>query len=511
MKYLDGPLHVIVGRGAGLLIILSAFLFSYCVRFPYLNRPLGGQHEWITAHALIAIENLSYYPVSTHLFRLISTYPTSTNYHVTDWVIVRLMSPEGIGFYTTYPPFAAILPHIVFSVFRIDVNIYSIQVFNIIVHFFATVFLFLTIYQVAPARKFFSSLMGSLIYAFSSSTLWFFSSTYSWDTLWYQLLVIDLFFIIQAVNKPKNRAYPLAAGAVTALLVYTELQGLLFVSITVALLVLLNHNRGKMLSLLLLVSSSISLFFYILQNSLITGFSTYAQMMYYKIFVQYSTMNSETASVIDQALAIENYSLLLFPSLLLLLVLLIIAFISRRSLRIFNRQQTMLLLIPILIFAFHALILFPDIIIHEFASLVLINGIAYAAGFGVSSISLQNNHMKIAFYLLSIISMIIFISKSLHDYKIYAGPDPYTYYQDFSNEINLHLNPDQVLFFITDNLIHPQVTYFTKRNFAVVNSAEEAIDILYKIGMSRGKVFWLDKGGQITKTQDISIVLELNQ
>jgi hypothetical protein len=252
-------------------IVFILFSASYLLRKPHLNSYLGEQHEWITAHSLIALENLKNYPSKKHLFRLISTYPKSVNYHITDWVIVRIMDKEGVGYYTSYPPFAIILPHLVFSLLKIQANVVNIQSFNMFMHFIGSIFVFLTVYHLSLKKKLFASTFATSVYIFNTASLWFYSATYSWDILWYQLLTINLFIMSRLLTDEKNKKLHCLFVIMTALLVYTELQSLFFISSAILLLFIFKHPKKIKFLKILTLSSILPLTIYVIQNSLISG------------------------------------------------------------------------------------------------------------------------------------------------------------------------------------------------------------------------------------------------
>lgn len=489
-----------------LAIIIVFFLFSasYLLRKPYLNSFLEEQHEWITAHSLIALENLKNYPAHKHLFRLISTYPNQVNYHITDWVIVRIMDKEGVGYYTSYPPFAIILPHLIFSLLKIKINVENIQNFNMFVHFLGSIFIFLSVYHLSIKKKFFSSTLATVAYIFNTASLWFYSATYSWDILWYQLLVINLFIMSRLLTTKKNKKLYYLFVILTMLLVYTELQSLFFIFSVVLLLFVFNHPQKFKFLKILTLSSIPPLLIYIIQNSLISGPKKFLSTIFMK-FSQYSSLNLQFLNVQEQTIYLNRYKLLLIPIVVLFLIVLFLNILSKKKKinKIFNNQQIIIFLIPLLIFLIHTILMFPDVIVHEFASLTIAISLSYGIGFLISNLNYKKTLKKIFVNSLIVLSASIFIYFSLINFKIYAGEGTNSYRYDLSQEIIQNLNEDEVLFFASQDIVHPQITYFTKRNFTMVNSSSEARLILEKLGLKKGKIFTLNEWGNIVDIEKV--------
>jgi hypothetical protein len=144
----------------------------------------------------------------------------------------------------------------------------------------------------------------------------------------------------------------------------------------------------------------------------------------------------------------------------------------------------------------------PDIVTHEFSSLKFIILIACLAAFFISNTHITSTKMDIALRLIVTIGLLFFINESTKTYyRIYSPPQDQ--YYNLAMEVKHTLANDEVLFFISENVIPPQVTYYTKRNFFTVKNNVEALGLLDKIGMQRGKVYTVNSKRKITSIETI--------
>jgi hypothetical protein len=225
-------------------------------------------------------------------------------------------------------------------------------------------------------------------------------------------------------------------------------------------------------------------------------------------FSQYSSFNFQFLKIQEQTTYLNRYKLLIIPIVLLFLIILLlnILFKKKKINKIFNNKQVIIFLIPLLIFLTHAIFMFPDVMIHEFASLAIVISLSYGIGFLIDNLNYKKTSKKIFGNLLTILSVLVFVYFSLVNFKIYAGKEADTYRYDLSQEIIKNLSDDEVLFFISKSIIHPQVTYFTKRNFAMVKDNSEAKLILKELNLKKGKIFKLNEWGNIADIE--KVVLE---
>jgi len=491
----------------GLVIVFLLFSYSVPLRLPLLGRSLGDNHEWILAQSLISLENLNNYPLSSHLFRLVITYPKTENFHVTQWTIMRQIDNKGIGYYTTYPPFAVIWAYIITKLFSLEVSVLNLQIINLVMHGISTLFLYLTVFALTTKKRVLSALTGSAIYIFATPNLWFYSATYSWDTVWHYFSIVNLYILsrILAISNESKKIPGLVIvfGIINAAIIYTEFQGLFFAFSILIALYTFHPKYKKPLTISIFISSAIALGVALTQTSLINGFGKYSQIMMTKFFVEYGSFgNTWITWSLSKLWGV--YDDLVIPSLQFLVCSFLVILFSKQSFRLLTRNQTFIIIIITLTSLLHYSLMIPDLVIHEFSSLKFIILISFLTAFFISNIHITSLKMNLALGLITIIGLYSFITKSITTYERLYG-EVQDKYQNLATEINTTLANGEVLFFISENVIPPQVTYYTKRNFFTVKNSNEAIDLLDKIGQQKGKVYSVDKKRKITSIETIQV------
>jgi hypothetical protein len=479
-------------KNFGLIIILILFIFSVYIRFPYLNRPLGDRHEWITAHSLITIENYFNYPVSTHLFRLINTYPLPANYNITDWNITRLVDQNGIGYYTTYPPFSTIFAYSIFTLLGVHPNVLSIQILNLSLHGITSIFVFLTIYHAARFRKVIAALFATTLYIFTSINLWFFSATYSWDILWHYLAILNIYVVTLLIYqkfKPANlKKYLLLIAIINSLTIYTELQGLFFALALFLVYYWLKLPQLRYFSRLMIISTITPIILLLIQYGTINSPRTFLEIMIRKFFIEYGTFGLMSDLWFYFWV---NYQILLTPILSLLTYSLVFLWLCNRD-KYFSKSQIAIVLLMAIPTILHFLTMFPDVVKHEFAGLKLVVTLIMFIGFTVSNLELRAHKWNYPLTLLAAISLWLYVSQSIVDFRWFAGDKPYLAYSNLANHVSQTLQKDEALLFITNRVISPQVSYYLKRNYATFTTYQAALAFIEARQLTKSRLVEVD-------------------
>ena len=216
-----------------------------------MNRRLGDDHEWLTAQSLIALENLRSQGALKHRFRILQTYPEETNRFVWD-ATTRLLSPDGKGYYITFPPFSIIFAYSIFEFLQLEISVLNLQLLNILLHFIAALFVYMLLYDILPRNnRVIPSVVGSATFILMAPNLWFFSNTYSWDIIWHYFWIVGLFIFqktiksIESDSRENLNVYMGALALINFLTIYSEYQGLFF-SLSILIFSAVRFKRSKL-------------------------------------------------------------------------------------------------------------------------------------------------------------------------------------------------------------------------------------------------------------------------
>ena len=495
----------------GMTLVLLLFVLSLYLRLSYLNRPLGDRHEWVTAHALITIENFKNYPVKQHLFRLISTYPVEGNFFATQPSIIRILDNNGVGYYTTYPPFSSIFAYVFFRIANMEINILNIRILNIILHGVATVFVFLTVYQLSFKRKLIASLASSVFYIFTASHLWFYGFTYSWDIFFYYLVVFNLYIltlILEKNEKDKSANKLIFLFAIfNGLTIYTEFQGIFLAVSVVVLLHIFKSKFKKILTKVIVISSLIPVLITVAQYGTISGLKDYFSVMFYKFFVTYGSFGSNPKIIEDLGNSWDLYKTLLSPSMILIILFLVLYLFLGFKKKLFSKNQLLLIFILLFVIIQHCFFLFSDVAAHEFSSLKLTLLMTYLIGFIIGNISFgANSSLKIKEYFLIVLvflAMFQYTRKSIDIFKWFAGESSNFRYLHLADEVNKTLAKDELLFF--NITVPPQFSFYSKRNYFEFRDLNQAKIQIRNTNLKKGKFFKLNENMEIIGITEIDL------
>ncbi|GIV42988.1 MAG: hypothetical protein KatS3mg035_0111 [Bacteroidia bacterium] len=178
------------------LSLLLVFLISILVRLPYLNRPLSGNYQWLTAHTLITYDIWNQEGIVYHHFLPVYTYPDSVNHHIP---IGDLGSVEKNGrlYYVSYPAFGFIFPYIFTLGWAYEPIV--LKLFNILLHFVSAIFLWqILIFFFSRAASF----LAVVYFLLQPNLLWFHGNSYFLDVLSMDLLILQLYCTLRYLHKP---------------------------------------------------------------------------------------------------------------------------------------------------------------------------------------------------------------------------------------------------------------------------------------------------------------------
>ena len=267
-----------------IIIIFLLFIIVVLIRTPFLDRPLGYHHEWLTAITLRIQQIWHEEGALKYGFNPILTYGNKADKHIDNthtWAPIS--DKAGNYYYISYGPFGLILPYLIFKASGIYPNILNIQIFNIILHFIGGIFVYLIILKLTrkdEQKKInIPALIGFFVYSFSPIALWFYSNVYSSEMLVATLFVISIYiFLIKIINLTKKNdfIYTVLLGILIFLMIYTEWLGIFLASFILLYYFLNFKKRGcRSAFFVILFFSVLSLILIVYQYSQIDGFDSF--------------------------------------------------------------------------------------------------------------------------------------------------------------------------------------------------------------------------------------------
>jgi len=497
----------------GFVLISFLYILSLVVRLPRLGLPLSDHHEYVTAHTLIALENLDSYGPK-YWFHNIQTYPGKANRFI-PWATTRSFDKNGIGYYTSYPPLALILLFFVFKILSLDFSVLNLQTFNIFLHLMSAWFVYKVVYSfLAEDHKLISAVGAATLHLFLFPNLWFYSTTYSWDTLWYYILVIEIYLFLKLIgntNNHKNKQNIFFLGIGVFLGTFTEYQNIFF-SLVILLWSFLHrktHPHSFQIAITTAFAAGLALLINTIQMASINGLIDYFSSLVNRFIYVYGTFGQGCLSCSLRKIFSTSYDYFAYvwP---LIIVFLISAIINPPTTKKLLKETatkwaTLCIIIPYLL---HVVFMATDVAEHEFDNLKLSLLISFLGGLLPS---FKGPKTKTKRYLFGpfyglVLASVVFLS--CYKYAAFF-PEPDSMetlkYYSLGTEMGVLLKKDEVGFAITECPIYPQTVYYIKRNILKIESEEKAKDWLKTIKINNGKVFRINKECLIDEVFNINI------
>lgn len=493
----------------GVLIVVVMFLLSVALRLQFLNSHLSDAHENSLAHMLVVLENYQSYPLREHMFRLVGTYPGEINKGVFQYSTMREMDSEGVGYYVSYPPFSAIFAWIIHSLLSLEPSILSLQILNLTLHGISSLLLFLTTYNLArKGNKQIAGLVAAAIYIFSSGSLWFLSTIYSWDTFWiYPLILLSYLLSIVMKAKKARLVHFLLLGFVLCVLILSELQGLFAAMGVICGALYFKPRLWKELAWTIICSTLIALVIFGLHTSLTMSPSEFIELIRTKLLYEYGTFGPTDTKILlfswEQAQMIGS---LIIPSIVLLIGTKLL--LGANNLLLGKPQLLILMTLAAPPFI-HTIFMLPDAVSHEFSVVPMILAVAVLVGMSINNRNnIPSKEKRESKIILLMCPLFIIVSAAIY-YKTYSyavgETDEDRRYYELAKTVKNNLKEDEVLFFINDYLVPPMFTYYAKRNHVEVKSAKEAAEQLIMLKKEKGKIFVLRGNSYLDSVYEISI------
>ncbi|MCU0292892.1 MAG: hypothetical protein MUF10_13020 [Thermoanaerobaculaceae bacterium] len=506
-------------RGIPSLVALAVLLaVSVAVRVPGLGRPLGEAHDWITAQSLIALEILDAEGLVAHRFAIPQTFPGDANRYVRN-AGIRLLDPQGRGYYTSFPPLSIIVPHLVFRLTGSSPTLVGLRVFSLVLHCIAAVFVFVLLRMVGRDRpgSDLAALAGAAVVLFLAPNLWYLCSTYSWDTFWHFLwapwLVVAL-ALLGSEQEPRPGRLALL-GALTFALVYSELIGALCAATLAALLLARGPRRHRRTLGVLAAAVAAPLALTLVQYALLAGVGALRDTLVYAFQERSFLMASpksrpqmvELGSASPVVLIARTYLRWFGPLLALLAVGAGLVAVTRRQAGTAgNRERrgewelVVLTAVPILL---HHAVLLQWTARHAYSvvktSFLLAVLTALVLGRLLDG-KIARRWLAAAAGTALLGVLVGGVRGFQRDFATTGDTSRYT---RVGSEIARRVGPDQVVLAISKVYINPQIVHYARRNIQTVASADEARAWLAGHGRQSGVLVEIDRTPNVVSTAEV--------
>lgn len=513
-----GPFRIIA-------LLLLIFLASVAIRLPNINRPLSKHHEFVTAVALIVIDNWDTQGASSFNFSPVMNFPGYANKYINNWASTtgEMIDDQGNYYYVSHPPFAYIFPYTVFKILHIKPSVLSIEIFNLFTNLISALFIYFIICllgQQKPLYKiYWSGVVGFAIYLFSTGVLWFQSNTYMSDMLVHSFFIINVYIMLKLLMRKKyySPKYLIYFSIFLFLMVYTSWLGIFFAfSVFIYSFIKLRKELVFIpLNLLALFVSATAVLLFVFQYSHINGIEAYFNQMLQRVgergsFHENLSFFTQIKRYILSLISIIKTYITSYLPLFLLLLSFAFLVVKKAKLRIvFTKNGYRFLWLSVLpVLLLHLSL--SNYSGHDFVSL-------YGSLFLSVLIAILYDKLKEAKTLNNYVlngGVMVVIFSSIFMYYLINRPGKYSWKGDYyaqSMELGKQIaetaKADEVVFAMGKAVIDPQLIYYAKRNIKKVNSEQEAIDFLKERKIENGIIYFSEniKDNQFSNIIPISI------
>lgn len=506
---------------ATLLTLIGIFLLSALVRFPNINRPLSKHHEFVTAVSLRVVQVWHEEGAAKYNFNPVMNYPGVENKFINNHASTTgtMMDEKGNYYYVSHPPFAYILPHVVFRVINVKPTVLSIQIFHLVLNFISAFFIYLIICLLGQQRPFGSlypaAVVGFLVYVFNPAVLWFQCNTYMSDMLVHVFFVIGVYIMLKLLMRKRflSPKYLVYYGLVLFLMIYTSWLGLFFgFSVFFYSIIKLRNEKVFLPIIFITIGVTVATLCLIFQQySSINGADAFVIQMLNRIGERGSVGGNGIMGFLFTFLRglktlLINYGVLYLPIYLLLSTFAFLVLFKAKLRMVFTKNGYRFLWIstmPILLLHFFLL----NYSGHNFTSLygavfltVLIAILYDKLVRGAVLSKLQANGGVAVVMLLSLV-LYFFVNR----------PGEFSWKGDrYADDMEMGLKlkeekiDDSMLFWMGSESLSPMVIIYAEQNVLRVESEEEAQQELGARGLHTGQLFLTSKGEGIVEIRRIS-------
>lgn len=491
-------------------LILLFYALSVIVRIPNIDRPISKHHEFNVAFFLIPMEIWEKEGIKTHSFIPSYTYFSENDKNISSPIGVQVGVKDGKNYYLSFPSFSYLLPYFIFKGLHFEVSALNLQIFNLFVHFLIILFLYKTFVLLFLDKN--AAQIGSTLYLFSPSPLWFHGNAYTHHVLSILFLVLSLYYIIK-LNKTEviKKADYILLSLSLIFLMFTEWIGFLLV-FTIGIITILNRFKNPLYNRILIISIIVSivvLTILFIQYDSFIGWENYLSYLTNRFDVR-STLKNNNISPLYQILTIFKWYIISYGIWIAFIITLTIIYFKQLAiLKTIKKHWTISLLFVFPVILYH-LIFLEFTTSHDYS--VLIDGIPFSllCAFLVSKSSyLKSNYVLATSFLIGLSVVQYYYINRPGEFN--QNGDRYSMYMDIGKSIQENAHEDETIFIVGCNYnvpsTNPQIMYYAKRNFEAINNKDEAFIFLKKQGKNKGIIFYL-KDNKIDTTMRISTELK---
>ena len=483
--------------------VVVCFLFSAAWRAPYLDRPLSDHHEWLTAHTLIILDNWRTQGALDHNFALLQTYAAAANRFV-DGPLIKIFAEDGKGYYTSFPPFAAMLPYVFFTALSIEPTPLSLRIFNLFGHFIASVFFYrllsLVLSRGAGRRR--AAAVGTAAFILAAPNLWYFSNAYSWDTFQHYPWIIAIFFLLR-IHEAEGQGRPTRGllgwfGLAAFTAAYSDHQGVLFLGLVAAWgFVRRKESRSvAAAAMIALAAATAALGLMLYQYASLVGLEAF-----FRATGDTVALRTEGGFRYWRLIAYNYFTsggYFLLPLAVMSGVWLPRAW--RGAAWSFDRRAVLFAYLVLSHIVIHALVFTQWTAIHDYSivkSMVFFAALlAWLFQKSVTPETARLARTGVAF------ALVVAAGASLSRYEShFAYSENTARYRDLGRSIAASAEESETVFTVAAELIVPQVLYYARRNAQRVRSREEALAWMRIHERQRGRMFYIDRDFKVVRVE----------
>ena len=496
-----------------LLILATVFLISIVFRLPHIDRPLSGKQEWLTSTVLRHMQIWNESSIRNYYFSPIMTYNRQADRNIGNQGTAK--DSQGTYYYMSYPPFAYIFPYLIFEGLHIQPAAFPIQVFNILLHLFSCILIYLIVIILTREhykdRMNIPAIVGFTVYALSPEVMWFQSNVYMADMMVQALFIGAIYLLMRILTSTKPTVWLfLIFGVLNFFMVYTEWLGVFF-DATVVLYVLFKKRDkiGLALVIITIVSMVAPILLTIWQYAQAVGLANLIDTTVKKYIGRSGLqanydgnnhlLNPHSWRTIFNYYW-KGYFVFFFaiPGLMYYLK-------KKLKTRYASGQQWLALYLcgaPVIA---HHLVLFNFTAQHNFSVLKTGVFIAVLLACLYDQLVQRLATKPLAKVNLILIAMIVI---SMFRYVAFVANSESTEYRDIGLRIQQTAKDDEVVFIEKPGTVYdvlPQVIVYAHRNVSAWYGEQQAKQLIRQNGVSKGIVYVLNDKNQIANVRNIQI------
>lgn len=428
-----------------LSILILLFIISVVIRVDNLKKPMGRHHEYVTAHVLCTDYMFYKYGASKFYYSPVNNFDSEAERKSSKFY--PLKDKENNFYYYSYPPFAFLFPHFIFSALNSPPSVLGIRIISLFIHLCSALLVFLLVLRFfnksIKDQIFIPALISYFLYLFSTGNLWFHSQVYFSDMLVQPLILVLMLFLQKyfTINQRPGLLFYLGLFIVSFLAVYTEYLALFFLFFTGIYLIIAYFKtklNTHLISIAVISSATIlSLGLMLFQYSKIDSSEALKNAMTERYTIRSGhnqsaatgglTMKKNISYDIVSEFYEENYSYLLdFAWVTFIIFILVLLFKKKEVIDAMKLSIIKLFSIALLAYLAHMVIFFNFNAIHDFGTLKFTLIIIPLAGFflGVLYEFLLNDLPKLKKYstILILCGATLFFHFSLNKYYLINNP-----------------------------------------------------------------------------------------